>query len=105
MRLSINTVDPCFHFLQAGPPHTTTQPLALSYCVDRYITCFYISLFIMVQIKFFITFVLALAAAAIAPTVALPVGPVPGKGLSNLLAGTSKGNTQLLDSTSTYTPE
>jgi hypothetical protein len=63
---TIRTVDPCFHFLQAG----THFPI-IDFCVDRKI------LFNMVQTKTLIVYYI-LAGGAIASISALPVPPLAG---------------------------
>ena len=73
--ICIKTVDPCFHFLKAGP-HSPTHP------GHNYILCHksasiskltLTNLFNMVQLKLFVVFILAAAATHV---VALPVpGP------------------------------
>ena len=67
----INTVNPLFPLSSGWSPHKYHKPLPLDTHLFRWSIYFHISLSTMVQINFFVAFILA--AAAIAPVVALPV--------------------------------
>jgi hypothetical protein len=68
----MKTVDPCFHFLQAGThsPHIHNY---ITLALIAKLTYSYTSLLNMVQIKLPVAFRVVLVAAAIAPVVALPL--------------------------------
>ena len=67
----INTVNPLFPLSSGWSPHKYHKPLPLDTHLFRWSIYFHISLSTMVQINFFVAFILA--AATIVPVVALPV--------------------------------